>query len=62
MSLLLNCKIVIWFNYNSSAATYGLFDNPFTGGGGDGAKGSQSERLRAARERLRKKAEKKSKK
>ena len=39
----------------------GLFDNPFTGGG-DGAKGSQSERLRAARERLRKKAEKKSKK
>ena len=40
----------------------GLFDNPFTGGGGDGAKGSQSERLRAARERLRKKAEKKSKK
>ena len=41
----------------------GLFDNPFMGGGGgDGAKGSQSERLRAARERLRKKAEKKSKK
>lgn len=40
----------------------GLFDNPFVGGGGDGAKGSQSERLRAARERLRKKAEKKSKK
>jgi hypothetical protein len=39
----------------------GLFDNPFMGGG-DGAKGSQSERLRAARERLRKKAEKKSKK
>ena len=40
----------------------GLFDNPFTGGGGEGAKGSQSDRLRAARERLRKKAEKKSKK
>jgi hypothetical protein len=40
----------------------GLFDNPFMGGGGEGAKGSQSERLRAARERLRKKAEKKSKK
>ena len=40
----------------------GLFDNPFMSGGGDGAKGSQSERLRAARERLRKKAEKKSKK
>ena len=40
----------------------GLFDNPFMGGGGDGAKGSQSDRLRAARERLRKKAEKKSKK
>ena len=40
----------------------GLFDNPLMGGGGEGAKGSQSERLRAARERLRKKAEKKSKK
>jgi len=40
----------------------GLFDNPFMGGGGEGAKGSQSERLRAARERLRKKAEKKNKK
>ena len=40
----------------------GLFDNPFMGGGGEGAKGSQSDRLRAARERLRKKAEKKSKK
>ena len=41
----------------------GLFDNPFMGGGGgEGAKGSQSERLRAARERLRKKAEKKTKK
>ena len=40
----------------------GLFDNPFMGGGGDSSKGSQSERLRAARERLRKKAEKKSKK
>lgn len=40
----------------------GLFDNPFMGSGGEGAKGSQSERLRAARERLRKKAEKKSKK
>jgi hypothetical protein len=39
----------------------GLFDNPFMGGG-EGAKGSQSDRLRAARERLRKKAEKKSKK
>jgi hypothetical protein len=39
----------------------GIFDNPFMGGG-DGAKGSQSDRLRAARERLRKKAEKKSKK
>lgn len=39
----------------------GLFDNPFMGGG-ESAKGSQSERLRAARERLRKKAEKKSKK
>ena len=40
----------------------GLFDNPFMAGGGEGAKGSQSERLRAARERLRKKAEKKTKK
>ena len=39
----------------------GLFDNPFMGGG-ESAKGSQSDRLRAARERLRKKAEKKSKK
>ena len=39
----------------------GLFDNPFMGGG-ESAKGSQSDRLRAARERLRKKAEKKTKK
>ena len=36
----------------------GLFDNPLMGGG-EGAKGSQSERLQAARERLRKKAAKK---
>lgn len=37
----------------------GLFDNPLMGGTGEGAKGSQSERLQAARERLRKKAAKK---